>query len=107
MESQMSNNSPELLIDFNPDGRMREVSLRGVDASELADKSARAVEKAMNTIQRMADKTWETVDSLANRPSQVEVEFGITFDVESGALIAKTGVEASLNVKLVWERDQA
>ncbi|WP_158857976.1 CU044_2847 family protein [Streptomyces sp. NRRL B-1347] len=39
----------------------------------------------------------------SNRPDEVEVEFGITLDGESGALIAKVGAGASLTtVRLAW-----
>jgi hypothetical protein len=39
-------------------------------------------------------------------PACVEVSFGIKFDIQAGAIIAKTGLESSLNVKMVWNSDQ-
>jgi hypothetical protein len=41
--------------------------------------------------------TWPAV------PSTVELEFGVKFSVEAGAVIARTGVEGHLKVKVVWE----
>ncbi|MGK7928952.1 MAG: CU044_2847 family protein [Spirulina sp.] len=91
-----------VLVDLNPQGRIKQVSIRPED---LAAKSAEVLERAMDTIEGMAERTIQTIDRLTNKPSEVEVEFGIKLDAEAGALIAKTGGEASLTVKLVWKRD--
>ena len=39
------------------------------------------------------------------RPTTVELEFGIKLDAEAGALVARAGAEASFNVKLIWQRE--
>ena len=93
-------NAP-ILVEFTPRPDVQQVSLKPKD---IAEKSAQALDKAMNTIHNMAKKVTSAMDELAKRPSQIEVEFGIKLDAETGALIAKTGVEAGLKVKLTWER---
>jgi len=92
-------NAP-ILVEFTPRPGLREVSLKPED---LTAKSSQALEAAMNTIHNMARRVTATVEALATRPSQVEVAFGLKLDTEAGALIAKVGAEASLNVKLTWE----
>ena len=57
----------------------------------------------MNTIYNTERQVTDTIESLDIKPSSVEVEFGITLKGESGALIAKTGVEAAFIVKLTWK----
>jgi hypothetical protein len=42
---------------------------------------------------------------MAERPAGVQVAFGLKFDAEAGAFIAKTGMEASVNVTLTWSGD--
>jgi hypothetical protein len=37
-------------------------------------------------------------------PDQVEIEFGVKFNAEAGAVIAKTSAEGHLTVKLTWSR---
>jgi Trypsin-co-occurring domain 1 len=37
-------------------------------------------------------------------PDQVEIEFGVRFNAEAGAVIAKTSAEGHLVVKLAWSR---
>ena len=98
-----------ILIEVTPQPGMREVSLRKLGSEqlqEMAEKSTQAVNGAMNAIHNMAQRVIATMDTLSNKPSQVEVEFGIKLDLESGALIAKAGGEANLKVKMTWKRDE-
>lgn len=97
-----NNDKPIILVDLHSGGQMKQVSLK---PDELAQKSQKALEQAMKTIQGMAQQTIEMIDTLTNKPSEVEVEFGIKLDVQSGALIAKAGGEANLTVKLLWKRE--
>ena len=102
MSDSIKDKNLEILVDLNSQGTMKKVALKPED---LARKSREAIDKAMNTINHMAQRTIDSLDTVTNKPSEVEVEFGIKLDVESGALIAKTGAEASLTVKMVWRRD--
>jgi hypothetical protein len=72
---------------------------------ELAEKSARALDSAMNTVQGMAHRVTETVRDikLSERPDEVSVEFGLKLDAEAGAYIAKASGEAGFKVMLTWE----
>ncbi|MGW9133529.1 CU044_2847 family protein [Streptomyces sp. NPDC055681] len=88
-----------ILIEFNQRGGVRQVAL---SAPEAVARSAEAVSQAMSTIRGMAERVRGTVAQMAVRPDSVEVEFGIKFDAEAGAVIAKTGVEAAITVKLIW-----
>ncbi|NEP11513.1 MAG: hypothetical protein F6K14_15140 [Symploca sp. SIO2C1] len=90
-----------LLVEMTPAPGMRQVSLT---PEALAQKSTRAVDKAMGMIRAMAKRTIGTLDTLSNKPNQVELEFGIKFNTEADALIAKTGTEANIKVKMVWKR---
>ena len=94
-------NAP-ILVDFATAPGFREVSLIGPD---LQKESAKAIESAMNTIYNTAREVSDTINSLAVKPSTVEIEFGITLKAESGALIAKCGAEASFKVTLTWEKE--
>lgn len=72
---------------------------------DLARRSAEALDKAMDTIHHMARRVNATIKQLADPPAEVEVDFGIKFTSEAGAVIAKAGVDCSINVKLTWERE--
>lgn len=104
MESITNTDDTTIIVEFAPSAGTREVSLK--TPQDLAIKSAEALDKAMVTIRQMAQRTMTTIDTLANKPNQVELEFGIKLNTEAGAIIAKTAGEASLKVKLTWERKE-
>ncbi len=92
-------NAP-ILVEFEIKPGLQQVSLSPAD---VVEKSAAALDSAMNTIHHMARRVTSTVDALAARPSLVEVSFGLKLEAEAGAFIAKAGAEASINVKLTWQ----
>lgn len=96
--------SAPILVELYSRPGLQAVSL---SPESLVDKSTKALDSAMNTIHNMARRVNATVESLAERPTHIEVEFGLKLDAESGAIIAKAGLEASLSVKLIWDRQGA
>lgn len=104
MEHSTEDRDIQILIDFKSRPGIIETSLPSLE--DLAEKSARALEKAKGTIQHMAEYAVETVSSIdpKNRPNKIEMEFGIDFDVEADVIIAKTSAHSSVKVKLSWER---
>ncbi|MEE8389393.1 MAG: CU044_2847 family protein [Anaerolineae bacterium] len=97
----------EILVEFAPRPGVRQVSL-AIGPQELAGKSARALDKAMSTIRQMAHRVTEAVRSIevVDRPTKVELEFGIKLDAEAGAYIAKVSTEAGFKVVLTWKRSE-
>ena len=73
---------------------------------KLFHEGAKALDNSMNTIYNMALRMKATIDAVDEdkRPSTFEVEFGIDFDGELNAGIAKGGVGASIVVKMTWEK---
>ena len=71
--------------------------------------TSRPFEKGMKLIRACAEQVAATVHQVSEsaRPSEVEVELGVKFDSEVGALISRTGVEAHLHVTLRWSRKEA
>ena len=39
-------------------------------------------------------------------PDEIQVEFGVRLDAQAGAVIAKTGIDGHLKVKLSWRRSE-
>lgn len=91
--------APEVLVDFPPTAGLKDVSSK---PEALAQRSAAALDSAMDAIRSMAARINSTTGTLTQRPSAVEVEFGIKLDAAAGALIARTGAEAHIVVKLTW-----
>jgi hypothetical protein len=93
-----------ILVEFPDRPGVRAVSLKD-SAEELAEKSAQALDKAMDTVRGMAVRSVKAVKDLTDPPDNIEVEFGIKLDAEAGAMVAKAGTEASFNVTLSWQRE--
>jgi hypothetical protein len=60
----------------------------------------------MGTIKTMAQRVSALHDEMPHEFTQIEIDFGVKLDAEAGALLAKVGGEASLNVTLTWERPE-
>lgn len=92
-----------ILVEFEPRPGLRQVSFT---PENLAEKSAQALDKAMTTIRLMGQRVTDTVKriNVADRPTKVELEFGLKFDAEAGALVAKASTEAAFKVVLTWEQ---
>ena len=106
----MDDDAP-ILVEFAPRAPQPglQETMRGwpsAPVGDIAEQSAKALNTAMNTIHNMARRVSDTIKALpmAERPSQIEVEFGLKLDAAAGAVIAQAGTEASFTVKLMWER---
>ncbi len=95
-----------ILVEFEPAAGLRKAART---PEEAVQEAARALNRAMGLIHHMARRVARTVSAVpvAERPHQAEVTFGLKLDAEAGAVIAKAGMEASINVKLTWEREKA
>ena len=67
------------------------------------EKSAVAINNAMNAMRNMAQLVVETLETLPKQPSQVDVEFGLKLNPNGDATLVKTGSDSTVDVKLVWE----
>jgi Trypsin-co-occurring domain 1 len=103
MQRFIIDESAPILVELSSGPGLQRVSLSPQD---IVERSTRAIESAMNAIHNMARHVNAAVESLVERPSHIEVEFGLKLDGESGALIAKAGIEASINVKLIWDHQR-
>jgi hypothetical protein len=80
---------------------------RAARVDDLVVKARESLESAMDQIRAFANTTLGKLEDLARQPEQVEVEFGIRLNAEAGAVIARTGAEGHLQVKLTWTRPKA
>jgi len=104
-EFTINTDEDAILVEFAPRPGVRQVSL-SIGPEEMAGKSARALDKAMSTIRQMGNRVTETIKSIevVDRPTKVELEFGIKLDADVGAYVAKVSTEAGFKVVLTWEQ---
>ncbi len=81
----------------------------GETAQKISDNANQALSASMDTIHHMVRRVQGVVESInpMDRPTSIELGFGLSLDAEAGvAFLTKLGVGATMNVKLVWERDK-
>ncbi|MBI5300820.1 MAG: hypothetical protein HY868_01690 [Chloroflexi bacterium] len=103
---KIDENTP-ILIEFKPaPGVVRTAAPSS--PGDLVEKSEKALNNAMNTIYAMARRINATIGEikLSERPSRVQVDFGLVLTAEANALVAQASTEASFIVKLTWESQE-
>jgi len=73
---------------------------------EIETRSRSAISAAMNTIREMALQTDAMLDEIPGgaQPRMIRVKFGVQLDFQIGAILAKSGAGATLEVELEWAR---
>ncbi len=98
-----------ILIDFADQPGLVEASLAWPNREKLerwAAHSQTALNRAMDTIAEMAQRTAELRERVPTEFTKAEVTFGVKLDYEAGALLTRGGAEGSITVKLTWERKE-
>jgi hypothetical protein len=66
----------------------------------------RTFEEALGGIHTVATSALRVLRSGALLPDEIELEFGVQFNVETGVIIASTAVTGQLKVSLKWTPDK-
>jgi hypothetical protein len=96
-------NSAVILVEFPSRPGVEKVSLGHGD---LVAKSEAALDRTMAAIRILARRVADSVSDLDVKPTEINVEFGLKFDAQAGVLLSRAGMEASVNVKLVWKQSE-
>ena len=99
-------NAP-ILVEFAPapGGAVMRTALP-TSPADIAAQSEKAIASAMSTIHAVAQRVTATINSISERPSTVEVDFGLKLTANAGALVASASTEASFIVKLTWKHEE-
>jgi len=62
----------------------------------------RTFEAALSGVRQAAEAVLQQFQGLTSRPEELTIEFGVSFNAQAGAVIAKTGVDSHLKVSLAW-----
>ena len=93
-----------ILVEFAPAPGVTRTALP--TPADLAQQSEKAIESAMSTIVAMTRRVTATMNAISERPSTVEVDFGLKLTANAGALVASASTEASFIVKLTWKHEE-
>jgi hypothetical protein len=69
---------------------------------DVTTRASETFQAAIAKVQPAASALIAKMNSLADRPDQVELEFGIKLSAEFGAVIAKGNGEANFTVRMRW-----
>lgn len=103
----MTDSEPiEIYIEWPEQYGIQKASI-GENIEELKEQSQRAINLAMSSVRAMAYKVSRTIKEIENdaRPDEIEVEFSIKLDCESGVvvpMIAKASAGGQFAVKFKW-----
>lgn len=100
---QVQDEDEVILVEFAPVAGVRSVSLSSKD---IVEKSREAIDDALKTMRKMAKKSVKAIREIpvTERPNTISITFGLKLNAEGGAVIAKAGVEAAINVTMTWQR---
>ncbi|MFN0200507.1 MAG: CU044_2847 family protein [Bacteroidia bacterium] len=83
----------------------RERNDRG-SASDNIRKAKQSLTDALDTVkvisQSMMDKMSELAEDM--RPEEVKMKLGITFNAETGVVVAKASAEGTIEVEITWKK---
>jgi hypothetical protein len=99
------NEDVSIIVEFASVPGLKQTSILPEDVTQ---KSAEALASAMGAIYQMARRTQAVIRALpvSERPHEMEVDFNLKLTATGGVVLAKAGVESTLNVKLKWKRDE-
>jgi len=99
--TQIEADEEVILVELTPVAGVRSVSISPTD---MLEKSKEAMNHAMKSISGMAKKTVKAVKEIpvSERPTMISVAFGLKLNAEGNAVVAKAGMEATLNVTMTW-----
>lgn len=88
-----------VLVEVDLDGpQIGPVSRSG----DLIRSAATSFDGALAHVRKAASIALANFREMDVRPDDIEVEFGVKLNAEAGAIIARTGGEGHLKVKLTW-----
>ena len=99
---QVEEDDDVIIVEFAPVPGVRSVALTPKDVIE---KSQEAIDNALKNMRKMAKKTARAIKKIpiTEKPGTIGVSFGLKLTAEGGAVLAKAGVEAGINVTMTWQ----
>jgi hypothetical protein len=84
-----------------------EPGFRNAGVSDRIADAQKTFESALADVADAAETALSVLRSHALRPDGIEIEFGVRFSAETGAVIAKAALEGNLKVKITWAGNDA
>jgi Trypsin-co-occurring domain 1 len=70
----------------------------------LVQEAKSSFANALADVRDAASAALNQFRAMTDRPDEVEIKFGVQMDAEAGAVIARTGISGTFEVKVTWRR---
>ncbi len=94
-----------LLVQVTDADLPRDLDLASTRPSEVVARARQTLEQSLDQIKPALGAVLDRLVAMA--PDEASVEFGLTFGVETGVVVAKGTSEMHFGVKLSWKRPHA
>ncbi|MFG1869889.1 CU044_2847 family protein [Micromonospora arborensis] len=74
------------------------------NAGKVVREARATFDRALSEVRDAASAALGQFQAMAHRPDEVEITFGVQLTAETGAVIARTGVQGQLTVTVRWHR---
>ena len=92
---------PPVIVEIDDD----EPGYRPIGRKDGLAQARKSFESALDDINLAAEKALQVLRGGELRPDGIEIQFGVRFNAEFGAVVAKAAGEGHLTVKLTWAPD--
>lgn len=82
------------------------VVTRGIHGPTVSERAQRTFEDAIYRVQPAIQAVVSHIQSAAQSPNEVQVEFGLNLHAEVGAFVAAASTTANFTVTLTWHRNE-
>ncbi|MFH0518940.1 CU044_2847 family protein [Streptomyces sp. M41] len=79
---------------------------RGINGPAIAERAQQTFEDAVQRVQPAMRAIVSRLQSAAQSPDEIQVEFGLNMHTQAGAFIAAAGATANFTVTLTWRRSE-
>jgi hypothetical protein len=79
---------------------------RATRPGDTAGEAAKSFAEAIDIVRPIANTFLSKASALAQRPSELIVEFGLKLTVKAGAILAATEGEGHFKVTITWTKEQ-
>jgi hypothetical protein len=80
---------------------------RGLQPTEIVQRVSATFEEVVDKIRAPVNALIKTFEQAASGVDEVELNFGLGFRADAGAIISKVGGETNIAVTIRWKRDTA
>ena len=77
-----------------------------VTGNKVVKKTKEFLNTSFDQIKSFSTGISESISDIEIKPDEIEVEFAVKFSADAGIIISSVGTEASITIKLKWDKSK-